>query len=62
MQESEAELELKKTQELAKAELAAAIASEKASQIEKMAEANLNVCPSPKVTSSHLEAPMIADL
>lgn len=30
-------------QELAKAELAAAIASEKTSQIEKMAEANLNV-------------------
>ncbi|XP_057970536.1 MICOS complex subunit MIC60, mitochondrial [Malania oleifera] len=41
--ESEAELKLKKVQELAKAELAAAIASEKASQIEKMAEANLHI-------------------
>lgn len=33
----------KKFQELAKAELAAAIASEKAAQIEKIAEANLHV-------------------
>ncbi|KAJ4967600.1 hypothetical protein NE237_019449 [Protea cynaroides] len=41
--ENEAELQLKKVQELAKAELAAAIASEKASQIEKMAEANLDI-------------------
>ncbi|OVA03321.1 Mitochondrial inner membrane protein Mitofilin [Macleaya cordata] len=41
--EKEAELQLKKVQELAKAELAAAIASEKASQIEKMAEANLHI-------------------
>jgi mitofilin len=41
--ETEAELQLKKIQELAKAELAAAIANEKASQIEKMAEANLHV-------------------
>lgn len=32
-----------KLKDLAKAELAAAIASEKASQIEKMEEANLNV-------------------
>lgn len=36
-------MSLKKFQDLAKAELAAAIASEKAAQIEKMAEANLNV-------------------
>ncbi|XP_010261197.1 PREDICTED: MICOS complex subunit MIC60 [Nelumbo nucifera] len=41
--ENEAELHLKKVQELSKAELAAAIASEKASQIEKMAEANLHI-------------------
>lgn len=41
--ETEAELQLKKIQELAKAELAAAIANEKASQIEKMAEANLHI-------------------
>ncbi|XP_043723587.1 MICOS complex subunit MIC60 isoform X2 [Telopea speciosissima] len=41
--ENEAESQLKKVQELAKAELAAAIASEKASQIEKMAEANLHI-------------------
>ncbi|GMP26205.1 hypothetical protein CsSME_00002754 [Camellia sinensis var. sinensis] len=41
--EAEAELQLKKIQELAKAELAAAIASEKAFQIEKMAEANLHI-------------------
>lgn len=43
MQETEAEMKLKKLQELAKAELVAAVASEKASQIEKMAEANLHV-------------------
>ncbi|KAF8411515.1 hypothetical protein HHK36_004067 [Tetracentron sinense] len=41
--ENEAKLQLKKVQELANAELAAAIASEKASQIEKMAEANLHI-------------------
>ncbi|KAF7834250.1 MICOS complex subunit MIC60 isoform X2 [Senna tora] len=41
--ESEAEMKLKKVQELAKAELNAAIAKEKASQIEKMAEANINI-------------------
>ncbi|KAL3818893.1 hypothetical protein ACJIZ3_004798 [Penstemon smallii] len=41
--EIEAEQKLKKMQDIAKAELAAAIASEKASQIEKMAEANLNI-------------------
>uniref|UniRef100_A0A5B7A9L1 MICOS complex subunit MIC60 n=1 Tax=Davidia involucrata TaxID=16924 RepID=A0A5B7A9L1_DAVIN len=41
--EAEAELKLKKIQELAKAELASAIASEKASQIEKMTEANLHI-------------------
>ncbi|OAY35885.1 MICOS complex subunit mic60 isoform X2 [Manihot esculenta] len=41
--ENEAEMSLKKFQDLAKAELAAAIASEKAAQIEKMAEANLNI-------------------
>ncbi|KAF5737968.1 hypothetical protein HS088_TW13G00861 [Tripterygium wilfordii] len=41
--ESEAELKLKELQELAKAELAAAITSEKAAQIERMAEANLNI-------------------
>ncbi|KAH7861559.1 hypothetical protein Vadar_027716 [Vaccinium darrowii] len=41
--ETEAEVQLKKIQELAKAELAAAIANEKASQIEKMAEANLHI-------------------
>lgn len=41
--ETEAELKLKKVQELCKAELDAAIASEKASQIEKMAEANLHI-------------------
>ncbi|CAI0429008.1 unnamed protein product, partial [Linum tenue] len=40
--EAEAEAEVKRIQELAKAELAAAIASEKATQIEKIAEANLN--------------------
>lgn len=36
-------MKLKKVQELAKAELNAAIANEKAAQIEKMAEANINV-------------------
>ncbi|XP_041005225.1 MICOS complex subunit MIC60 [Juglans microcarpa x Juglans regia] len=41
--ENEAELKLNKLQEFAKAELAAAIASEKAAQIEKMAEANLHI-------------------
>ncbi|XP_068316074.1 MICOS complex subunit MIC60, mitochondrial [Pyrus communis] len=41
--ESEAEMKLKKVEELAKAELAATIAREKASQIEKMAEANLHI-------------------
>ncbi|PWA53827.1 hypothetical protein CTI12_AA441830 [Artemisia annua] len=41
--ESETELELNKLKDLAKAELTAAIASEKASQIEKMQEANLNI-------------------
>ncbi|KAK7358937.1 hypothetical protein VNO77_00878 [Canavalia gladiata] len=41
--EIEAELRLKNTQELAKAELNAAIANEKAAQIEKMAEANINI-------------------
>ncbi|CAL1408940.1 unnamed protein product [Linum trigynum] len=41
--EAEAEAEVKRIQELAKAELAAAIASEKATQIEKIAEANLNI-------------------
>ncbi|KAE8728267.1 RNase L inhibitor protein-related isoform 1 [Hibiscus syriacus] len=40
--EREAELKLQKAQELGKAELAAAIATEKAAQIEKVAEANLN--------------------
>ncbi|CAI0554456.1 unnamed protein product [Linum tenue] len=41
--EAEAEAEVKRIQELAKAELTAAIASEKATQIEKIAEANLNI-------------------
>lgn len=41
--ENEAEMKLKKFEELAKAELAAAIASEKTSQIEKMTEANLHI-------------------
>ncbi|XP_073280425.1 MICOS complex subunit MIC60, mitochondrial isoform X1 [Primulina huaijiensis] len=41
--EAEAELKLKKMHDLAKADLAAAIASEKASQIEKMAEANFHI-------------------
>ncbi|CAN6542287.1 unnamed protein product [Malus baccata var. baccata] len=39
----EAEMKLKKVEELAKAGLAAAIAREKTSQIEKMAEANLHI-------------------
>lgn len=43
MQEKEVEQKLKEIQDIAKAELTAAIASEKASQIEKMAEANLHV-------------------
>ncbi|PIA48025.1 hypothetical protein AQUCO_01400547v1 [Aquilegia coerulea] len=43
LKEDEAEMQLKKVKELAEAELAAAIASEKASQIEKMAEANLHI-------------------
>ncbi|CAL0325147.1 unnamed protein product [Lupinus luteus] len=41
--ESEAEMKLRTVQELAKAELNATIANEKASQIEKMAEANVNI-------------------
>lgn len=41
--EEEAAIQLTKAQELAKAELAAAIAQEKSSQIEKIAEANLNI-------------------
>lgn len=41
--EKEVEQRLKEMQDIAKAELAAAIASEKASQIEKMAEANLHI-------------------
>ncbi|XP_060969999.1 MICOS complex subunit MIC60, mitochondrial [Cannabis sativa] len=41
--EHEAEFKLNKVEELAKAELAAKIASEKATQIEKIAEANLNI-------------------
>ncbi|XP_030468674.2 MICOS complex subunit MIC60, mitochondrial isoform X1 [Syzygium oleosum] len=41
--ESEAEMKLKKVEELAKAEMVSAIAREKAAQIEKMAEANLHI-------------------
>ncbi|KAL3630189.1 hypothetical protein CASFOL_023173 [Castilleja foliolosa] len=41
--EMEVEQKLKQMRDISKAELAAAIASEKASQIEKMAEANLNI-------------------
>ncbi|KAG6397461.1 hypothetical protein SASPL_143628 [Salvia splendens] len=41
--EMEVEQRLKEMQDIAKAELAAAISSEKASQIEKMAEANLHI-------------------
>jgi mitofilin len=43
MQENEAEMKLQKLAEFAKAELLAASAREKAAQIEKMTEANLNV-------------------
>lgn len=43
MQDEETDMQLKKVKELAKAELAAAIAKEKSSQIEKIAEADLNV-------------------
>jgi hypothetical protein len=43
MQENESEMKLQRFQELAKAELSGAIASEKAAHIEKIAEANLNV-------------------
>ncbi|KAK2437528.1 MICOS complex subunit MIC60 [Trifolium repens] len=39
----EAEQQLKKVQELAQAELNAAIANEKAAQLEKMSEANINI-------------------
>ncbi|XP_074571336.1 MICOS complex subunit MIC60, mitochondrial isoform X2 [Curcuma longa] len=41
--DEEFDMQLKKVTELAKAELAAAIAKEKSSQIEKIAEANLNI-------------------
>ncbi|KAE8706844.1 hypothetical protein F3Y22_tig00110388pilonHSYRG00399 [Hibiscus syriacus] len=41
--EREAEMKLEKTLELGKAEVIAAIANEKAAQIEKMAEANLHI-------------------
>lgn len=41
--DEEFDVQLKKITELAKAELAAAIAKEKSSQIEKIAEANLNI-------------------
>ncbi|KAJ3677324.1 hypothetical protein LUZ60_003048 [Juncus effusus] len=41
--EEEMEIQLEKTNELAKAELAAAIAKEKALQIERISEANLNI-------------------
>lgn len=43
MQENEAELKLEQLEEFTKAALAAAIVSEKATQLEKMAEANLHV-------------------
>lgn len=43
LKESEAEMKLKKAEELAKAEMVSAIAREKAAQIEKMAEANLHI-------------------
>lgn len=43
LQERESESKQKEIQDLAKAEIAASIAREKAAQIEKMAEANLNV-------------------
>nr|XP_034902226.1 MICOS complex subunit MIC60-like isoform X2 [Populus alba] len=41
--ENESEMKLQRFQELAKAELSGAIASEKAAHIEKIAEANLNI-------------------
>ncbi|KAI4345209.1 hypothetical protein L6164_012352 [Bauhinia variegata] len=41
--ENEAEANLRKVEDLSKAELNAAIANEKAAQIEKMAEANINI-------------------
>ncbi|URE03647.1 Mitochondrial inner membrane protein [Musa troglodytarum] len=41
--DEETDMQLKKVKELAKAELAAAIAKEKSSQIEKIAEADLNI-------------------
>ncbi|XP_008812717.2 MICOS complex subunit MIC60-like isoform X1 [Phoenix dactylifera] len=41
--DEETDIKLKKVQELAKAELAAAISKEKASQMEKIAEADLNI-------------------
>lgn len=43
LQERETESKLKNAQELATAELTAAIMREKAAQIEKMAEANVHV-------------------
>ena len=43
LQDEETDTQLKKIKELSKAELAAAIAKEKSSQIEKIAEADLNV-------------------
>lgn len=43
LQETEAQLALSKVEELAKAEMISEIAKEKAAQIEKMAEADLNV-------------------
>lgn len=43
LQQREAEYKLEKVEELAKAELAAKIVSEKAAQLERIAEANLNV-------------------
>ncbi|XP_020973067.1 uncharacterized protein LOC107633675 [Arachis ipaensis] len=43
LQEVETEIKLNKAQELSKAELNAAIAKEKAAQIERMAEANINI-------------------
>ncbi|KAK3141384.1 hypothetical protein QOZ80_4BG0333230 [Eleusine coracana subsp. coracana] len=43
MKEEETSQQIEKVQELAKAELAAAVAKEKASQLEQIAEANLNI-------------------
>lgn len=43
LQESEAEMRLKKAQELAEAELNAAIANEKSAQLEKLIEAYVDV-------------------